>query len=110
MHDELRERGVEGAVVERQALGRGLPDVDAGVPLPRGGHERLGRLDRRDVPGIEPPQQLGRERAGPAADVEHPLLRSHAGEVGELRRELASRSVPMKRSYDSAATSNTVQR
>ena len=45
VHDELRERDVERAVGERQLLGGGTPDVDAGMAVAGGRDERLGRVD-----------------------------------------------------------------
>jgi hypothetical protein len=85
--DELGERDVELVVLERQLLGRRLLDGHAGVPLARGCHERLGRVGRRDGLRPEPPHQFGRQRAGPAADVERPLSLGDARKVGEERRE-----------------------
>ena len=38
--------------------------------------------------GPESGDELGGQRTGAAADVEHPLARSDTGEVGELRRQL----------------------
>ena len=48
MNDQLRQRGIEGAVGERQPLGRGKPDIYPGQPLPHRGGERRGRFHRAD--------------------------------------------------------------
>ena len=62
------------------------PHVDAGVALARRGHERLRRIDGGDGLGAEPRDELRRQRARSAADVERPLAGPDAGEVGDLRR------------------------
>ena len=85
--DELRQGGVECTVVERQLLGRGALHVDPGVPLSRGGDERLRGIDRRHRVGPQPRDELGRERARPGADVEHSLTGGDPREVGQLRGE-----------------------
>ena len=55
-----------------------LPHVDAGVARADRGDERLGGVDGGDGSRPEPRDQLGRERAGAAADIEHPLAgRAH---------------------------------
>ncbi len=86
MHDELRQRDVERAVCERQLLGDALADVDAGMAHTHRIDELRGWVDRRDRSRTEPGDELGRERARPAADVERPLPGGHIREVGELRR------------------------
>jgi hypothetical protein len=85
--DELREGGVESTARERQSLGRRLQNVDTGVPRSGCGHERPGGIDRGDRRGSDPVDELGRQRAGAAADVQHALTCAHSSEVGELRRE-----------------------
>ena len=87
MDDELRQRRVELVVGERQLLGGREPDVDAAMALLRRRHERLGGIDGGHVVRAEPVDELRRQRAGPAADVEHPLAVGHSGQVGELWRE-----------------------
>ena len=87
VHDELRERGVEAAVRERQLVRRGEVNVDPGIPRPGRGDERLGGIDGRDRVGAEPAHELTRQRAGARADVEHRFLVADVGEVGQLRRE-----------------------
>ena len=89
MDDELRERGVEGVIRERHLLGRPLSNVDAGVPRPRRGNERLGRVDGRHRVGPQPCDELARERARAAADVEDPLASAHRGEVRQLTGQQA---------------------
>jgi len=49
--------------------------------------ERLRRIDGRDVRRAETLHQFGGERAGPTADVEHPLFRDDTCKVRELRRQ-----------------------
>src|SRR6266511_2324025 len=51
VHDELREGNVELAIGEGQLLSGGMADVDTGVTLTRGDHERLGWVDGRDCVG-----------------------------------------------------------
>ena len=48
--------------------------------------------------------QLGRQRTGPAADIQHPLAGADPGEIGE-REASGIEYLPMNRSYASAATS-----
>ena len=87
MDDELRQRRVERTVGEGQLLGRRLLDGDAGMPLAGGCDERLRRVDRRHRGGAEQAHQLGRQRAGPAAHVEHALPGPNARQQGQLGRE-----------------------
>ena len=54
------------------ALGGGLPDINARVPLPSGIDERFGRVYGRDATGPDPLDQLTHEGARAAADIEHP--------------------------------------
>ena len=83
--DELRERGVELVLCERQLLGRRALDRDSRVAFADGVDERLRRIDGRHGFLAQPPHELGRQRARPATDVEHATL--GAGEVGEQRRQ-----------------------
>ncbi len=87
MDDELRERRVERPVREREALGRRALDVDRGMPLPRGGDERLGRVDRRDCPGADARDDLTGEHARAAADIEDPHSAANPRKIGHLRRQ-----------------------
>lgn len=86
MNDELRERRVERLFLERQLLRRGLSTVDSRMALPRCRDERLGRIDGSHRVRVEPPDQLGCQRARAAADVERALPGADACE----RRELGS--------------------
>ena len=88
MDDELCERRVEGVVVEGQVLRGGEPHVHTGVSLARRFDERLRRIGGRHRVRAKPPDQLGRQRTRPAADVDHALAALDAGEVGELRGQL----------------------
>ena len=81
---QRRQRCVELAVAPRQRLGDALADVGAGIALPAGGDELRRRVDRRDVLGADAGDELARETARSAADVEHPAL-GQAREVGERR-------------------------
>jgi hypothetical protein len=85
MDDELCECRVERPVREGQTLCRRLQDVDSWVACSSSCDEWLGRVDGRHRFRPEPGDQLGRERAWPAADIEHPLAAAHPGEVGQLR-------------------------
>jgi len=88
VNDELRERGVELAVLERQRLRWSAADVGVGVPCLRGGDKWLGWIDGRDRLGSEPRDELGGERAGPASDVQRAIARRQAREIRELRSQL----------------------
>ena len=88
MHDELRERGIEARVWERQFLGSRSLHVDAWMPLPRRLDERLGWVDRSDGVRAKSGDELRRQHAGSATHVEHLLSRANAGEVRERRGEL----------------------
>ena len=85
--DELGQSRVELAIAERELLGGREPNLDAWMALLRRRDERLRRIDRGNVDRPQAADELSGERAGPAADVEHPLAGSDLGEVGELRRE-----------------------
>src|SRR5207237_5793740 len=85
---ELRERGIEAPVRKRQVLGGRLPDVDAWIALARRSDEGLGRIDGSDSGRPESRDELSRQCAGPAPDIEHLLASMDSGEVGELRRQL----------------------
>ena len=83
---ELRERGVERPVRPRKLLGAAPPARrrrEAGCS--QRGDERRRRIGGGDVRAA--PGELGGQRAGARADVEHALARRDAGEVGEDRRE-----------------------
>ena len=88
MDDELRERGVERVVGKRQLLGRPLADVDLGCRARAAAtNDSEGSIAATDF-GAEPLDELRRQRARPAADVEHPLTGDDVGQVGELRRQM----------------------
>ena len=87
MDDELCQGRVEFPVVEGKLLRGGALHVDSGVPLFRGGDERLRRVDGRHRVSSQPRDQLGRERARPGTDVEHPLSGGDSRVVGQLRGE-----------------------
>ena len=88
MNDELRERCVEVAIRIRQRFGRRALHVDSWMTLAGGGDEGLGRVDGSHRPLTEPRDQLRRQGAGTAADVERAAVRRELREVGELRSEL----------------------
>ena len=94
MDDQLRHRGVEGAVGERQPLRGGPPDIHPGQPLMHRGGERRGRFHRADRVRAGPAHQLSRQRAGPASHIQHPLAAAHPGQIGELGRERLGKLVP----------------
>ncbi len=74
--DELRERGVELPLGERQLLRSGAFDGHARVAFANCVDERLRRIDGRHGVLAEPLHELRRQRARPAADVEHTTLGS----------------------------------
>ena len=88
MDDELGDRGVEGLGPERQALGEGLLDVDARIARADRLDELRRRVDRGHGVGAEPPDELGRQGARPATDVEHLLPGLDPGEIRKLRGEM----------------------
>ena len=85
--DELGQRRVERAVGEGEGLRRRLPHVDARVSLLHRRHERRRGIDGGDVIGTEPPDQLGRQRSSPAADIDGSLAHRDPRELRHLRRE-----------------------
>ncbi len=87
--DELREGRVERVVREWQPLGWRLSNIDARMARPRRGDERLGWVDGRHRCRSQPRDQLGRERAGAAADVENPLPAADRGETCQLTGQQA---------------------
>ncbi len=86
--DELCEGCIERLVRERQVLGGRPSYVDTRVSRSGRDHERLGGVDGRHGSGSQARDELGRECAGTAAHIEHPLLAAHLGEVRQLRRKL----------------------
>ncbi len=87
MHDQLRESRIEHAVGVRQVLRRSEPNINAGMSLACRRNERFGRVDGRHRVGPEPPDELSRQGARPAADVEHFQSGMHAAEVRKLGRQ-----------------------
>lgn len=77
--DELTQTG-------RSSAARAL-HAQPGVALPSRRDERLRRIHRRHGRRPEPPDQLDRERARTAANVEHALTGRYRREVGELGRK-----------------------
>ena len=75
MNDKLRERRVEGAIGVRQRFRRSAANVDTGVSRTRSRDKRFGRIDRRDRPGPKPRDQLGRESARTAANIQRAIAR-----------------------------------
>ena len=88
--DELGQSRVELAIAERELLGGREPNLDAWMALFRRRDERLRRIDRGNVDRPKAADQLGGERAGTAADVEHPLAGRDLGEV----ERAAARAAP----------------
>ena len=87
MDDQLCQGSVELAIGKRQLLGRGDAYVDPRMALAGCGNEWFRRIDRRDGCCSETPDQLGRQRARAAADVEHTVARRDSAEVRERRRQ-----------------------
>lgn len=97
MNDKLREPCVEDAVGVRQPFRRSAANVDAGVSRTRSHDEGFGRIDRRDRPGPKPRDQLGRESARTAANIQRAIadvMRARSTSCGASCRECT----PMKRS------------
>ena len=92
--DELRKRGFELTVPERQLLGRGTSNVDSGMALSRRRDERLRRVDRRHLARSDARGELGGKGARPTADVQHALPGFDPCDVGELRAQAAPSNVP----------------
>ena len=98
MDDELRQGGVERVVLERAAARPPRARTSTpGCRSRRRRDERLRWIDRRHRVRSEPPNELGRQRARAAADVEDALTRGHPGEVRE-RGASGAEYLPMKRS------------
>ena len=100
--DELRERGVELVVGERQLLGRRALDRDSRVAFPDGVDERLGWIDGRDGFLAEPMRTSSAVSApGPqptsSTRPSAPAKSANSGPSGTEYR-------PMNLSYASAAT------
>ena len=89
VNDELCQGGVERGVRERQVLGWRSVHVDARMALPGRRNEWLGRIDGRHRRGSKARDQLARERAGAAADVENPLSAAYRRQVCQLAGEQA---------------------
>ena len=70
---------------ERQLLCGCLHDLNTGMTLSSGGDEEGRRVDGRHRRWPNARHQLCREGSRAAADVEHPLARSHSREVRQLR-------------------------
>jgi len=85
--DELCEGGVERLIFERKLLRRSASHVDPGVALLSCCNERFRRIDSRHGGRSQPRDQLGRECAWAAADVERPLTSGDAREIGKLWSE-----------------------
>ena len=85
--DELGERGIEGAVLERDRLGAGLADVDPREPVADGRDERRRRIERGHVIRADARDELPGQGARPRPDVEDALTGPDPGEVGHLRRQ-----------------------
>jgi hypothetical protein len=79
VHNELGDGRVEGSVRKRQMFRRCLFDLNAGQPFSSREDELIGRVDGRNAGRAEPADKLGRERPGPAADVEDALRPGYTG-------------------------------
>ncbi len=97
MNDELRQRGVERLLVERQLLGRGTLHVDAWVALSSCCDEGLRRIDGGHGGRSQPRDQLDRERTRSTADIEHSLTGSNGREIRDWGAS-STEYLPMKRS------------
>ncbi len=84
VNDELCQRRVERLISKRELLRRGASHADPGVALSSCCNERLRRIDGRNGGRSQPPDQLCRECAGAAADIENSLTSGDRREIGEL--------------------------
>ena len=84
MDDQLGEDAVKFTVRVWQLLCGGLLHLHAGVPFADGGDEGLRGVNRRHGVHSQPPHQFPGKGSRPAPDVEHLLIRTDPGEVGEL--------------------------
>ena len=76
--DELRQRGIEALVLERQLLRCRAGHVHRGVAGAGRCDEPLRGVDGRHAVRTEPRDKLGGQRPGTATDVEHALAGVHA--------------------------------
>ena len=86
--DELGQRDIEPAAVERELLGTRLLHLDTGVALAVGGDERRRRIDGRDLVSSQDLDESRGERPWTAADVERRLAGPHTRQLDHLRHEL----------------------
>ena len=85
VHRQLREGDIEDAIGEGQPLGRRQPDIDAGQALTHRVRKRPRRFHRANRLCAKPAHKLGRQRAGPAPDIQCPLAAADRGQIGEPR-------------------------
>ena len=85
--DELCQDGIERLIFKRELLRCSALHVDPGVALLSCCHEGFRRIDGRHGGRSQPRDQLGRECARAAADIEHSLTSGDRREIGELGRE-----------------------
>ncbi len=85
VHRQLREGDIEDAIGEGQPLGRRQPDIDAGQALTHRVRKRPRRFHRANRLCAQPAHKLGRQRAGPAPDIQCPLAAADRGQIGEPR-------------------------
>ena len=97
VHDQLGQGGVEAVVGEGQLLGGAGAHVDLREACGGGRDERWRRVDRGHRVRAEPADQLGGQRARPAADVQHPLSGVHAAHASANSAASGSENRPMKR-------------
>ena len=74
-------------VLERQVLRRGVDDVDTRMTRASRLDERFRRIGRGHRGGTEPRDQLGRQGARPAPDIQDVLPGLHPGQIGQLGRQ-----------------------
>ena len=87
VHHELCQARVEGVVLKRQLLGGCTMHGDLRIALPNRGDERFRGVDGGHGARSQTTDQLGRERSGPAAHVEHVLSARHPRKIRELWSE-----------------------
>ena len=87
MNDQLRKRRIEQPILVRQLLGDTALNLDPGMATPSGRDKQLRGVNGTDRASPEPCDQLPRQRARAAADIEHSLTGDDARELGEPGRQ-----------------------
>ena len=84
MHDQLCQRRVEGLILERKLLGGAEARMYRGVADANRVDETFGGVDRPDVVGPRPRDQLADQRSRATTNIEDPAAGRDAGELDDL--------------------------